>query len=53
MSKKTENWQIIGYLPTGETVYCSSERKYAKGMDDKHLIEMTTEELHLIMPEKE
>ena len=32
MTKKIKNWQIVGYLPTGETVYCSPERKYAKGM---------------------
>jgi hypothetical protein len=53
MKKKIKNWWIVGYLPTGETVYCSPEGKHAKGMDDKHLIEMTAEELRLIMPEKE
>ena len=53
MTKKIKNWWIVGYLPTGETVYCSVEGLLKKEADHGDLVEMTEQELHSILPEKE
>lgn len=52
-NKPRKNWQIIGYLPTDETVYCSSEGEHAKEIDHQYLAEMTAEELRSVLPERE
>ena len=46
-----EHWYKIGYLPSGDTVYQSSQGDFAKEMDYEFLVGMTQEELRQVMPE--
>lgn len=50
---KKKNWQLVGYLPSGDGVYCSSDGDHAKEKDFQYLVEMTSEELQSVMPERE
>ena len=50
-----EKLYSVGYLPTGETVFCSSKSgKHAKrDIYGEFLVELTPEELLLVMSERE
>ena len=39
-----EEWHMIGTLPSGEALYCSSEGEFAKESDHKYLVRISTEE---------
>ena len=43
---------IIGYLPTGETVYQHEDGDFAKEVDYSYLVEMTEPELKSVIPER-
>ena len=49
---KKEQWHIIGYLPTRDTVYQSSQGEFAKEMDYEFLVGMTDKELRQVLPER-
>ena len=49
---KNKKWWIVGYLPTGETVYQHEDGDYAKYMDYQFMVGMTKNELKSVIPER-
>jgi len=45
-----EKWFIVGKLPSGEDVYCSTKGYFNKEADHMYLVEMTPEELRSVIP---